>query len=520
MNLDAGATVGAGRSVLVIDDSATFRNELKLSLQDAGYQVREAATGEEGLALASAGRPDAVLVDGMLPGIDGATVVRRLKSDAALRGTPCLLLTAAESTEDELRALDAGADAYVRKSDELGVILVRLAALLRRATAARGENSPSLLAPKCLLAVDDSVTYLQELAHHLREEGYAVVLAASGEEALQILESAPVDCVLLDLVMPGLSGQETCRRIKGRAGWRDIPVVMLTALGDRDAMIEGMNAGADDFIAKSADFDVLKARLRAQLRRKQFEDENRQLHEKVALRKYAVALEGANQELESFSYSVAHDLRAPLRSIDGFSQALLEDYDDKLDDQGKKYLRFVRESAQHMGLLIDALLTLSRVTRGQLHRETVDLSALARAAVERLRRSHPDREVEVVIPEGLEDSGDPGLLGVVLDNLLGNAWKFTAKRNHPRIELTVNRSEGHPVYSVNDNGAGFDMAFTSKLFGVFQRLHTATDFEGTGVGLATVRRIVARHSGRVWAKGEVNVGATFSFTLNETEGAG
>src|SRR5665213_2213290 len=278
---DSSDGVGPGRRVLLIDDSVTFRNELKLSLEGAGYSVREAATGEEGLALAAADRPDAVVVDGMLPGIDGATVVRRLKSDTALRSTPCLLLTAAEGTTDELRALEAGADAYVRKSEDLSVILVRLAALLRGAIAAGGQTSPSLLGPKRLLAVDDSITYLQELGSQLRQEGYDVVLATSGEEALELLAVQPVDCILLDLIMPGLSGQDTCRRIKQRAEWRNIPVVMLTARDDRDAMIEGINAGADDYIAKSADFDVLKARLRAQLRHKHFEDENRRIREKL-----------------------------------------------------------------------------------------------------------------------------------------------------------------------------------------------------------------------------------------------
>ena len=281
---DASGGVGLGRRVLVIDDSVTFRDELRQSLEGAGYHVREAATGEEGLALAAADRPDAVVVDGILPGIDGATVVRRLKSDTALRSTPCLLLTGAEGTNDGLRALEAGADAYVRKSEDLGVILVRLAALLRGAIATGGETSPSLLGPKRLLAVDDSNTYLQELGSQLRREGYHVVMASSGEEALELLAAQPVDGILLDLVMPGLSGQDTCKRIKQRAEWRDIPLIMLTARDDRDAMIEGINAGADDYIAKSADFDVLKARLRAQLRRKYFEDENRRIREKLVRR--------------------------------------------------------------------------------------------------------------------------------------------------------------------------------------------------------------------------------------------
>jgi PAS domain S-box-containing protein len=275
---------GPGRQVLLIDDSATFRNELRHALEDAGYKVQEAATGEEGLALAAVLRLDAVVVDGVLPGIDGVTVVRRLKSDSALRSTPCLLLTAAEGADEELRSLDAGADAYVRKSEDLGIILVRLAALLRRTFVAGDETGASLLGPKRLLAVDDSVTYLTELGSQLRREGYDVVLAESGEEALELLAVQPVDCILLDLIMPGMSGQDTCRRIKQSTELRDIPLVMLTGRDDRDAMIEGINAGADDYIAKSADFDILKARLRAQLRRKHFEDENRQIREKLVRR--------------------------------------------------------------------------------------------------------------------------------------------------------------------------------------------------------------------------------------------
>lgn len=279
---------GANRRILVIDDSPTYRNELKQALAAASYHVHEATTGEEGLSLAARVRPDAVIVDGILPGMDGRTVVRRLKSDTALRSTPCLLLTAAEEADDELRSLEAGADAYVRKSDDLAVILARLAALLRHARVSTSEAVPSLLGTKRLLAVDDSPTYLEELGDQLRQEGHDVVLARSGEEALELLAAQRFDCILLDLLMPGLSGHETCRRIKQTPEWRDIPLVMLTAKDDREAMIEGINAGADDYIAKSADFDVLKARLRAQLRRKHFEDENRRIREELVRREAEV----------------------------------------------------------------------------------------------------------------------------------------------------------------------------------------------------------------------------------------
>jgi light-regulated signal transduction histidine kinase (bacteriophytochrome) len=226
-------------------------------------------------------------------------------------------------------------------------------------------------------------------------------------------------------------------------------------------------------------------------------------------------LASANQELEAFSYSVAHDLRAPLRRIDGFSQLLLEDYAGKLDAEGSKYLQQIRKSAQEMGRLIDDLLALSRVTRSELRRERVDLTTLARSILARLQKNEPGRKAKLVISAGLSANGDTHLLSVVLENLLGNAWKFTGKRPLARIEVGARQEEGQRVFFVRDNGAGFDMAYAHKLFGPFQRLHSAAEFEGTGIGLATVQRIVRRHGGRVWAEAEVGRGATFYFTLNE-----
>jgi light-regulated signal transduction histidine kinase (bacteriophytochrome) len=231
------------------------------------------------------------------------------------------------------------------------------------------------------------------------------------------------------------------------------------------------------------------------------------------LRRAKASTEDANKELEAFSYSVAHDLRAPLRSIDGFSQALLEDYADRIDDKGSKYLGYVRTSAQQMAQLIDGLLNLSRVTRAELRRERVDLSELARTVLERLQSTQPGREVELLIQPDLVAQGDPQLLGIVLTNLLGNAWKFTGRRTPARIEFAVLAGAQPTTFLVRDNGAGFDATYAEKLFGVFQRLHTEEEFEGTGIGLVTVKRIVRRHGGQVWAEGQVDQGATFYFTL-------
>jgi light-regulated signal transduction histidine kinase (bacteriophytochrome) len=235
----------------------------------------------------------------------------------------------------------------------------------------------------------------------------------------------------------------------------------------------------------------------------------------VALRHAKVAADAANQELESFSYSVAHDLRAPLRSIDGFSQALLEDCAEQLDDRGKEYLHHIRASTRRMAQLIDDLLGLSRLSRAELHRMRVDLSMLARSVVEALRASDQGRSVTCVIQDDVWATGDARLLRAALENLLGNAWKFTNKQPEARIECGARTDQQPIVYFVRDNGAGFDMRYAGKLFGVFQRLHAVDEFEGTGIGLATVQRIVRRHGGRVWADGEVDRGASFYFTLEE-----
>jgi PAS domain S-box-containing protein len=231
------------------------------------------------------------------------------------------------------------------------------------------------------------------------------------------------------------------------------------------------------------------------------------------LRRYAAELEAANKELEAFSYSVSHDLRAPLRSLDGFSQALLEDYGDRLDDTGRDFLRRVRAGSQRMATLIDDLLGLSRVTRAELHVGEVDLSALAAALAADLEKADPERAVTFTIAPGLIARADPGLMRVALQNLLGNAWKFTGKRSPAHVEVGAMAHNGGRAFFVRDDGAGFDMAHAAKLFGAFQRLHGFAEFPGSGIGLATVQRIIHRHGGQVWAEGAPDRGATFYFTL-------
>ncbi len=230
------------------------------------------------------------------------------------------------------------------------------------------------------------------------------------------------------------------------------------------------------------------------------------------------AAEAANQELEAFSYSVSHDLRSPLRALDGFSQALLDDHGSVLDPAAQDYLHRIRAAAQRMGRLIDDLLELARITRSELEPEPVDFSALAHDVAEEVRSREPKRSVTVEVAGGVRVCGDPRLLRIALENLIANAWKFTRRHPEPRIEFGSEGHDGHRVFYIRDNGAGFDMRYAGRLFGAFQRLHSTHEFEGTGIGLATVARVVRRHGGRIWAESAPNQGASFYFTLGEPPG--
>jgi two-component system sensor histidine kinase/response regulator len=356
-----------------------------------------------------------------------------------------------------------------------------------------------------LLLVDDHAENLLALEAILEAPGQELVLARSGAEALRHLLHGDFAAIILDVMMPEMDGFETAALIRQRERSKNTPIIFLTALGrSEEALFKGYDIGAVDYLIKPIVPAILKSKIAVfvQLKRQSemLEAKNIELN----------ALVG---ELEAFSYSVAHDLRAPLARIDGFSQALLEFQNDRLDEDGKQYLNRVRTTTQRMCRLVDDLMTLSRWTRVEIRRERVDLTALARSVAADLKQQDPGRQVEFVIQEDVVAWGDPTLLHSAMFNLLENAWKFTGKHPSARIEFGEIDIHGTSFYFVRDDGAGFDMSSSQKLFQAFQRLHSNSEFAGNGVGLATVARIVNRHGGRVWAEGGVERGATFYFSV-------
>jgi signal transduction histidine kinase len=330
---------------------------------------------------------------------------------------------------------------------------------------------------------------------------WQVDAAEDGLAALDKAREQRPHLVLSDVMMPRLDGFGLLRELRNHPRTSSIPVVLLSARAGEEAIIQGLETGADDYLLKPFSARELLARVHTNLEMARVRQE------------WSSELERANAELEAFSYSVSHDLRAPLRAIDGFSGVLQTDYADKLDEQGQHYLARVRSATRRMGQLIDDLLSLSKITRAPVQRESVDLTAIARNVLRELARRDSERKVEALVEESLIVQGDPNLCAVLLENLLGNAWKFTSKHVRAQITLSMQQRDDEPVIVVQDNGAGFDMKYAKRLFSPFQRLHSQSQFEGTGIGLAIVQRIVSRHRGRIWAEAEVDQGATFYFTL-------
>jgi signal transduction histidine kinase len=402
-----------------------------------------------------------------------------------------------------------------------------------------------------ILIVDDIETNRKLLRVNLEAEGFETFEAADGLEALAALQSKKAHAIISDILMPRMDGYRLCQEIRKDARLRGIPFIFYTSTytSPSDQQL-AMDCGADRYVKKPAPVGTILAAVR------ELQDPTRRLpsphgaaDESQVMREYNEALvrkleernaelEGArakivaanaelearvdartaelviaNQELEAFSHSIAHDLRSPLTAIDGFSHLLLEQCRGLVSPRAMENLRYISAETGRMNDLTSDLLRLARAHRSEMTPRAVNLSALCVAALQDLRGREPQRHVECVVAPAVEVTADIGLLRIVMENLLSNAWKYTAKTDGARIEFGVQTVEGSPAYFVRDNGAGFDMASAGKLFTTFCRLHAAKDFPGTGIGLSTVKRIVNRHHGSVWADAAVGRGATFFFTL-------
>jgi signal transduction histidine kinase len=387
-----------------------------------------------------------------------------------------------------------------------------------------------MTAPVKILVVDDDPTARLLMCVALQKAGFEVRLAVDGADALRQFSEDSFDLIMLDVDMPGMSGMAVCATLRAQSG-EHLPIVMVTGMDDVMSVETAYEAGATDFIAKPINmalighrahylvrashalFSLSEANARSKLDQEKVLSLNADLEERV--RQRTAQLQVANHELEAFSYSVSHDLRTPLTIIAGYSSLLGKEMGTSAaTERGKDYLERISAGVVQMGELIDALLALAQVSRTSLRRESVDLSALAETLLNSHREREPGRLAQLVIQPGLVVQGDPGLLRQVLDNLLGNAWKYSSKQPQTHIAFVCESGlDGAAVYAVRDHGAGFDMAYSDKLFGAFQRLHTASEFEGTGIGLATVHKIITRHGGRIWAESAPGQGATFYFTL-------
>jgi signal transduction histidine kinase len=410
-----------------------------------------------------------------------------------------------------------------------------------------------------ILVAEDSPTQAEQLKYILEEHDFRAIITRNGKEALEAMHAHKPTLVITDINMPQIDGYELCRRIRADERLADMPVILLTSLSDPEDVFKGLECGADNFITKPYEKNNLLARIHYLLanvhlrsrERMQISIEvffagrrhvitsdraqilnlllstyetavqkNRELTKaRDDLEKLNEQLTTANRDLEAFSYSVSHDLRAPLRHVLGFAGILRENAASQLDEENQRHLQTILKSVMRMGELIDDLLDFSRTGRAEIRMAEISLDQVVKDSLQDLENEVKERNITWKIGPLGEVRGDPSMLRQVMVNLIGNALKFTRTRAQAEIEIgRISGKENEIVVFVRDNGAGFDMNYAKKLFGVFQRLHRQEDFEGTGIGLANVQRIIQRHGGRAWAEGIVNSGATFYFSLPRQTG--
>jgi signal transduction histidine kinase/DNA-binding response OmpR family regulator len=553
-------------TILVVEDSPTQAEALRAVLEEHNYRVVVAGNGEEALGMIRQTRPIVVVSDILMPKMDGYELCKKIKTDDNLRQIPVILLTALSDPKDVVRGLEVGADNFMTKPFNEQYLVSQIRYLLENPipeeVGQAGDvtilfegqtysiTSDRLQILNLLLSTyktavqknkelartqDDLLKLNEELEERVRQRTAEIV--NERQRLYNVLETLPAMICLLTpdyhITFANRAFRERFGEARGRhcyeycfgmaepcefcESYRVLetgqPHHWEVTTPDGSTVIDAYDFPFTDVdgspMILEMDIDITeRKKAEAALR-----ELNETLEQRVAAR--TAELEATNKELEAFSSSVSHDLRAPLRTLDGFSHILLEDYSEKLDAQGKEYLENIGESSRLMSQLIDDMLRLSRIGRVEMGSETVGLSELAQAIAAEFKLSEPERKVEFIIMPGMSATADRALLKILLHNLLENAWKYTSKQDDARIEFTAAERNGEMVYSITDNGVGFNQNYADKLFQPFQRLHSSKEFEGTGIGLAIVQRIIHRHRGRIWAEGEVGRGANFHFTLGK-----
>jgi len=454
--------------ILIVEDSRTQAEKLKYMLEEHDFHVVVAHNGQEALETLRRRKPTLVISDITMPEMDGYELCRRIRADDQMAELPVILLTGLSDPEDVFKGLECGADNFITKPYEQNNLLARIHYLLANIHLRHREKSQSSM--EVLLA------------------GRKHIITSDRAQILNLLLSTYETAV-----------QKNGELAKARDEFAQLNQELEKKVSERTASLAGENAER-----RRAEAEV----------RKLNEDLEQRVRERTAQLEAAnKQLEAANKELESFSYSVSHDLRAPLRAINVFSNDLLKEHAPQMRPEGKEGLDRIISSGQRMTHIIDDLLRLSRLGRQQLSKQPVRVSDLTQEVLNDLRSEQADRQIQVRVQDLPDCVADPSLLKQVLVNLLSNAFKFARQRASAVVEVGCSRQNGESVYFVRDNGAGFDMRHADNLFGVFQRLHGDHEFEGTGIGLSIVQRIIERHEGRVWAEGEVDKGATFYFTV-------
>ena len=492
--------------ILVVEDNPDMNAYLVASLAEI-YQVESALDGAEGLQKALAFKPDLILSDLMMPKMSGDQMIRALRQHPEMMDTPIVLLTAREDDELRIKMLQAGVQEYLTKPFSTKEVLARVDSIL----ATRQRSIDELKRSEKRF----------RLLFETMQEGFFVAEAVtdSNGEAVdwRFLDVNPAHTKIIGLKKEDVIGHTILELFPGlEAYW--LKAYKHTAFTGEPVHLEGLVNVNGRYYENS-----LYSPRRGQFacifsditERKLAEEQIRQLNAELEVRvdQRTTELKAANQELDAFAYAVSHDLRAPLRAMSGFSQALTEDYGDKLDDAARDYINEISIASRRMGDLIDGILTLSRCTRGELRRDNVDISAMATRLLKEIARAEPERKLRWQVDNELKAYGDERMLEAVMRNLLGNAWKYSAKKADAEIRVYATTIAGQSGFCIADNGAGFDMAHADRLFKPFQRLHRQDEFTGMGVGLATVQRIIHRHGGNIEAMAKPGEGATFCFTL-------